>query len=127
MTSECRPRDEIRVASRSFNGSLLASQFSYGDTLSVFRSFMFDRSRSDFSPSRSRTKATRHNATTAFPNDKWDPDRFLLRRRALYSRQRRRHGAPPDEWARLHFVCAFLARRNADRVHFGVRWQQGSL
>ena len=70
---------------------------------------------------------TRYYAPAAFPNDKRNTNRFLLRRRALHRRQRRRHGAPPDKRTWLHFIRAIFAGRNADRVHVTLRRQHGSL
>src|SRR5438094_8808909 len=39
----------------------------------------------------------------------------------------RRDSATPDEWTRLHFVCALFAGRNAGCIHFRVRRQQRGL
>ena len=56
-----RQRDEIRVASRLFDGSLLTSSFSYEHTFSSFRSLLFDRGQSRFNRARFRARLVRRS------------------------------------------------------------------
>src|SRR5262249_5241415 len=137
LPSNCiQPEHEIAVASDAFNGTLLISlSLLYEYSLSLPVSFDHDRHllidnchvANSVRHGESVQWRTEHDAAATFPDPERSWHRLLLRRPALYSRQGRRHSAPPDERTGLHVVFTVFARRHSNRLQFGIRRQQGSL
>jgi hypothetical protein len=71
--------NEIGVASRLFDGSLLTSRFFYEHILSAIYFFVFNRDRSDFDHNRLGAEITGHDPVAPFSNNQRYTDRLLLR------------------------------------------------